>query len=56
MKDLKIKVQKNGSGLRIYFDKVLTTVFGLAKDDQFTVEMKKVKGIKTIILKEVEGD
>ena len=56
MKELRLKIQKNGIGMRFYFDKVLQTIFNLNIGDEFTVEMKTVKGVKTIILKEVQND
>jgi len=54
MKDLKIKAVTVGVGLGLYLDKVLKLVLGIEKGDVFTVEMKTVKGVKTIILREVE--
>ena len=54
MEDLKVVVQKNGSGLRIYFDVILRKFLGLKENDEFQIEMKTVKGVKTIILREVE--
>ena len=52
--DLTLDVRRVGSGLGFYIDSYLKRDLGVELGDLFALEFKMVKGVKTIILREVE--
>jgi len=54
MNGLEIKAKKMGAGLGLYVDKILRVLLSIEENDKFSVEMKTVKGVKTITLREVK--
>jgi hypothetical protein len=52
--DLTLDVRKVGSGLGFYLDARKLGKLDIELGDKFALEFKLVKGVKTIILREVE--
>lgn len=54
MKDLKSYIKKRGGGYCATIPKALLDVFKIKVEQEFNIEAKTIKGVKTIILREVE--